>query len=123
MILTLDLRDGATGLPADDLSPHHDALLHLAVVDESGSFFAHVHPARLAPGLYAVTMTPDRPGAYTAYAELMRHGGSLQVVAGRFAVGGVMQVRDDQAPGLGVRTVDDLTVEVAHSRRRCAAVS
>jgi hypothetical protein len=112
MILTLDLRDGATGLPADDLSPHHDALLHLAVVDESGGFFAHVHPARLAPGLYVVTITPDRPGAYTAYAELMRHGGSLQVVAGRFAVGGVMQVRDDRAPGLGVRTVDDLTVEV-----------
>ncbi len=112
MILTLDLRDGATGLPADDLSPHHDALLHLTVVDESGGFFAHVHPARLAPGLYAVTMTPDRPGAYTAYAELMRHGGSLQVVVGRFTVGGVMRVRDEQALGLGVRTVDDLTVEV-----------
>ncbi|MGQ9548967.1 MAG: hypothetical protein ACUVSY_13175 [Roseiflexus sp.] len=112
MILTLDLRDGATGLPADDLSPHHDALLHLAVVDESGGFFAHVHPARLAPGVYAVTVTPDRPGAYTAYAELMRHGGSLQVVTGRFTVGGVMQMSGTQMSGLGIRTVGDLTVEV-----------
>lgn len=114
LVMTLDLRDGATGLPADDLSPHHDALLHLAVVDDSGGFFAHLHPARVAPGLYAVTLVPDRPGMYTAYAELMRHGGSLQVVTGRFAVGGQVQIdtAPPPAPGLGVRSIGDLTVEV-----------
>ncbi|MGB9753110.1 hypothetical protein [Roseiflexus castenholzii] len=114
LVMTLDLRDGATGLPADDLSPHHDALLHLAVVDDSGGFFAHMHPARVAPGVYAVTLIPDRPGTYTAYAELMRHGGSLQVVTGRFAVGGQVQIdtAPPPAPGLGVRSIGDLTVEV-----------
>lgn len=114
LVMTLDLRDGATGLPADDLSPHHDALLHLAVVDHSGGFFAHLHPARIAPGLYAVTLTPDRPGAYTAYVELMRHGGSLQVVTGRFVVGGQVQIdaAPAPAPGLGMRSIGDLTIEV-----------
>ncbi len=110
--LTFDLRDGATGLPADDFSPHHDAFLHLAVVDESGGFFAHLHPARLAPGLYAVTLTPNLPGAYTAYIELMRHGGSLQVIAGRFTVHGQMPVDAVAMPGLGVRNLDDLQVDI-----------
>lgn len=113
--LSLDLRDGATGLPADDFSPHHEALLHLAVVDESGGFFAHLHPARLAPGVYAVTFTPDRPGAYTVYVELMRHGGSLQVVTGRFTVTGHMQVAVAPLPGLGVHDVGGLRVEVRAS--------
>src|SRR3712207_5217772 len=41
LTLTLDVSDGATGLPVDDLAPHHDALMHLIVIDADGSFFTH----------------------------------------------------------------------------------
>ncbi len=113
-VLTLDLRDGATGLAADDLSPHHDALVHLVLIDESGGFFAHMHPARIAPGQFAVTLVPDRPGTYTAYAEIVRHGGGAQVVTSQFAVTGAAAVTPALPPP-GERTFERLKVTVQTS--------
>ena len=77
--LPLDLVDGSTGRPVDDLVSHHEALAHLIVTSEDGRYFRHVHPLRTAPGRLEVKMRADRPGRYLAYAELEREdsGGQL----------------------------------------------
>ncbi len=113
LTLTLDLSDGATGLPVDDLTTHHEALMHLVVIDESGAFFAHLHPPRLAPGRYAIAFTPDRPGRYTAYAEIARQDSGTQVIARSFEVGGAEVAPAPPAPGLGPRQVAGMQVEVS----------
>ncbi|HEX5689630.1 MAG TPA: hypothetical protein VFX76_06500, partial [Roseiflexaceae bacterium] len=115
LALTLDLSDGSTGLPIDDVVSHHDALMHLVVIDESGAFFAHVHPGRQAAGRYAIDLTPDRPGRYTAYAEVERQDSGVQVIARDFEVGGAAVAAAPLAPGLGERDIGDVHVNVRSS--------
>jgi hypothetical protein len=117
--LTLDLTDGSTGLPIDDLIPHHDALIHLVLIDESSQAFAHIHPAGVAPGRYAVATTLEQPGDYTAYIEIERQASGTQVIARRFQVGGGPSTATAPAadiPGLGARTIDGLSIDVSASQ-------
>lgn len=112
MTLTLDLSDGGTGLPVDDLVSHHEALLHLVLLDQTGAFMTHIHPPRIAPGSYAISFTPDRPGRYTAYAEIAREASGTQVLARDFVVDGLPVTVPDSAPGFGVRQLDDVEINV-----------
>ncbi|GGK85632.1 hypothetical protein Ppa06_45190 [Planomonospora parontospora subsp. parontospora] len=86
--LRIDLVDGSTGLPLDDLAVHHEALAHLVVTSEDGRAFHHVHPLRTAPGRLEVRMRAARPGRHLAYAELERQDSGGQLVTGEFTVGG-----------------------------------
>ena len=114
--LRLDVTDGGTGLPVDDLVPDHDALLHLVVTSADRGFFRHVHPARTAPGRYVTTITPDRPGEYTAYAEVLRRDSGTQVIARSFTVSGAAAgAQGGAAPGIGTREIGGLTVAVTAS--------
>src|SRR5581483_7590484 len=113
LTMTLDLSDGSTGLPIDDLITHHDALLHLVVISAYGAFYTHVHPPRVAPGHFEIRVTPDRPGRYTAYAEIERRDSGTQVIARDFVVGGTGAGRPAQFQGLGARQIGDLQVQVA----------
>jgi hypothetical protein len=115
LMLTLDMSDGGTGQPVDDLVSHHEALVHLVVLDETGAFMTHQHPPRVAPGRFTITITPDRPGTYTAYAEIQRQDSGTQVVARSFRVSGPAAPPQVPAPGLGERTIDDVQIEVASS--------
>lgn len=115
LTLTLDLSDGGTGQPVDDLVSHHDALMHLVVLDHTGTFMTHQHPPRVAPGRFTIVITPDRPGSYTAYAEIQRQDSGTQVVARSFEVAGSGVPPPPAAPGLGTRTVNDVQVAVASS--------
>jgi hypothetical protein len=115
LTLNLGLSDGSTGLPVDDLVPHHDALMHLVVIDADGDFFAHLHPSRVAPGRFSVELSPDRPGRYTAYVEIERQDSGVQVIARDFQVGGIAAGQAQPAPGLGGRDLGDLHVEVSSS--------
>jgi hypothetical protein len=87
--LRLDLTDGATGRPVDDLVNHHAALAHLVVTSADGGFFAHVHPVRTAPGRLEARLVVDRPGRYLVHAELERVSSGGQLVTGEFRVRGV----------------------------------
>jgi hypothetical protein len=112
LTLTIALSDGVTGLPVDDLEAHHEALMHLALIDDAGQAFAHLHPARIAPGIFRMTFTPERAGDYTAYAEITRHGGGTQLPRGQLVIDGAA------APilppgGPGMRTIDELAIDVA----------
>jgi hypothetical protein len=111
-LLTLELSDGGTGLAVDDLSPHHEALLHLVLVDASGRDFHHLHPARIDAGRFQINWTPQVAGPYTAYAEVARHDSGTQVVARSFVVGGATGGLMAAPPGLGSRDIGDLTVDV-----------
>lgn len=120
LTLTLDLTDGGTGLPVDDLTPHHEALVHLVVIGGDGAEFAHLHPARVAPGRFETELTPAVAGRHTAYLELARHQSGTQVVARDFVVGGESDTPPDP-PGLGVRELDGITVDVTSSAATLAA--
>lgn len=113
--LTMQLSDGGTGTPVDDIVTHHDALVHLAVLNEDGSFFLHTHPARMAPGEYVIAITPTRPGRYTAYAEIERIDSGTQVMQANFDVTGTV-AQAVPAPGFGTRTIDDMQITVDGSR-------
>lgn len=109
--LTLALSDGSTGLLVDDLVSHHEALMHLVVIDASGAFFAHLHPTYDGAGRYSVGFTPDRPGRYTAYVEVARQESGSQIAQRTFTVGGAGPATPAQpAPGLGMREVNGLQV-------------
>ncbi|MFF4774379.1 hypothetical protein ACFY05_16110 [Microtetraspora fusca] len=86
--LRVDLVDGSTGRPVDDLTAHHEALAHVVVTSEDGRYFRHVHPLRTAPGHLEVRLSAGRPGRYLAHAELERENSGGQLVAADFTVGG-----------------------------------
>ncbi|MGW0808599.1 hypothetical protein [Nonomuraea sp. NPDC002799] len=95
--LRVDLVDGSTGRPVDDLVLHHEALAHLVVTSEDGSYFRHAHPLRTAPGRLEVRLRADRPGRYLAYAELEREDSGGQLLTGGFRVGGAAVAAESPA--------------------------
>jgi hypothetical protein len=115
LTLTLDLSDGSTGLPVEDIVPHHDALVHLVVISADSADFHHLHPARIAPGRYEIAFTPGRAGRYSAYAEIQRQDSGTQVIARDFEVAGTAAGSAAPAPGLGAREVAGMQVTVASS--------
>lgn len=116
MELALVFSDGGTGRPVEDIITHHDALVHLVVINENGSFFEHTHPSRGAPGTYATTVTPTQPGRYTVYAEIERTDSGTQVVRGEFAVMGEATAPPVQPQPLGPQHVGAYTITVSSSQ-------
>ncbi|MFG1968467.1 hypothetical protein ACGFJC_04040 [Nonomuraea fuscirosea] len=86
--LRIDLVDGSTGRPVDDLTVHHEALAHVVVTSEDGRYFRHLHPLRTAPGRLEVRMRADRPGRYLAHTELERENSGGQLTSATVTVGG-----------------------------------
>jgi hypothetical protein len=116
--LVLDLFDGSTGLPADDLVLHHQALMHLIVVNVENTQFFHLHPARVAPGQYQVSLRSVPAGQYELAVEVERFNSGSQVLRSRF---NVTQSIPDQSPALipmqmqerAQTTIGEYRVEVA----------
>ncbi|MDZ4720803.1 MAG: hypothetical protein SH847_20290 [Roseiflexaceae bacterium] len=115
LILTIDLSDGSTGLPVDDIIPHHDALLHLVLIDDTGAAFLHIHPGSIVPGRFRIPVTIERPGSYTAYIEIERQDSGTQIIERRFTVTGSQPAPAIDPPGLGTRTIGDLDIQVTSS--------
>ncbi len=118
-VLEFLLTDGSSGLPVDDVTPHHEALLHVAVMGDSPTDFAHVHPARVSPGRYLLQWTPGGPGEHVVAIELTRglpdRVGDVgnQVVQRTIQVdGGGPVVETPPVAGLGERSLDGLDVDI-----------
>ncbi|MEV0196496.1 hypothetical protein [Nonomuraea sp. NPDC050691] len=92
--LRVDLVDGSTGRPVDDLTAHHEALAHLVVTSADGRYFRHLHPLRTAPGRLEVRLSADRPGRYLAHAEFEREDSGGQLVAADFTVEGTAEASE-----------------------------
>ncbi|WP_203899623.1 hypothetical protein [Virgisporangium aliadipatigenens] len=86
--LRVELTDGSTGRPVDDLVPHHAALAHAVVTSLDGTAFHHVHPRRVAPGRLEVRLRAARPGPHVVTVEVERAESGGQLVSGRFEVTG-----------------------------------
>ena len=70
---TIDL-NSKEGKPVtlDDLALVHTEKLHLLIVDPSLTDYRHEHPtATDVPGRYAFSMTPNLPGEYKVFADLV----------------------------------------------------
>ncbi|MFZ9858073.1 MAG: hypothetical protein ACO3F2_07050 [Roseiflexaceae bacterium] len=78
--LTIQLFDGSTGLPVDDLVPHHQALIHLVMIEQTTHYFVHAHPVRTDPGVYKLDITNVPSGVYDVAIELERLGSGSQVL-------------------------------------------
>ncbi len=112
MTLTFDLSDDASGRPADDLVSHHEALVHGVLIADDGGSFVHVHPARIAPGRFAVSLTPERAGPLTFYAEIARRGGGTQTLDLPLVVAGPPPTPTPPAPApTGLHKVGGYEIE------------
>jgi hypothetical protein len=109
--LTFTLSDGGTGMVADDLVLHHEALIHLLLIDDQANILRHLHPARIEPGRYQVSFTPPVAGRYTAYTEIERRDSGIQVIERTFTVAGELPA-PAEPPGLGPRTIDALNIDI-----------
>ncbi|MEU8356606.1 hypothetical protein AB0C27_11405 [Nonomuraea sp. NPDC048882] len=92
--LRIDLVDGSTGRPVDDLTVHHEALAHVVVTSEDGRYFRHLHPLRTAPGRLEVRLRADRPGRYLTHAELERENSGGQLATATVTIGGEAPLSD-----------------------------
>ncbi|MDT6983565.1 hypothetical protein ACFSUJ_30490 [Streptomyces lusitanus] len=120
--LRLNLADGSTGLPADDLVVHDGALVHLLVIGPTGQIW-HLHPIRTEPGTFEVELRLPVAGHYALSAEFARLGGGVQqvrsatglTVAGRSSDDGdARALPADLVPrGPGTRTVGDVPVRLS----------
>ncbi len=111
--LKLRLRDGSTGLPTDDLVTHHQALLHLLIIDDAGQTFRHLHPARVAPGELQIALGGLPGGRYTVYTEIARAGGGAELLRAPLTIAGDPPPAAPVPQGLGVRSIAGLSIAVS----------
>jgi YHS domain-containing protein len=80
-VVSIRLRDSATGQPVKDLETYLGAHGHLMIIHEDGQAFVHSHPAedaeslqRIAGGEVRFTARFPKPGMYKAWAQFQRNG-------------------------------------------------
>jgi hypothetical protein len=78
--LRFSFYDGSTGLVVDDFVPHHQALVHTVCIETTTQVLFHLHPARVAPGMYTLDRTLLTPGRYTCIHEAERVASGPQIV-------------------------------------------
>ncbi|ANZ43215.1 hypothetical protein BBK82_33260 [Lentzea guizhouensis] len=85
--LVLDLTDGSSGRPVDDLLVHDNAFIHLVVVSPAGNL-RHLHPVRTGPGEYRARLSGAEQGTHALAAEIARRGGGVQLLRSSIDVTG-----------------------------------
>ncbi len=101
--LVLELTDGSTGRPVDDLVAHHASLAHTVVTTADGAYFRHVHPVRVAPGRWEVELTPERTGEHQVFVEFERADSGAQLVTATFDAVGPLHSAPPTGPKVAVR--------------------
>ncbi|MCR3750048.1 hypothetical protein [Lentzea californiensis] len=92
--LVLNLTDGSSGRPVDDLLVHDSAFVHLVVVSPSGHL-RHLHPVRTAPGEFRARLNDPEQGTHAVAAEIARRGGGVQLLRSSVEVSGTATPRHD----------------------------
>jgi len=111
--LKILLHDGSTGLPIDDIVLHHQALMHMVVIDPVSHTFLHIHPARTAPGQYIVDLPAMAQGSYDVAIEIERVNSGSQVTHQQVPLG-VATAQALPAPAVLPATIQsgDYTISV-----------
>jgi hypothetical protein len=60
--------------PVDELQVEHEKLMHVIGVREDLAEFVHVHPTRVAPGLWQVNHAFAQPGRYQFWTDIKHRG-------------------------------------------------
>ena len=111
--LQILVNDGSTGLPVDDIVLHHQALMHMVVIDPQSHTFLHIHPARTAPGQYIVDLPAMARGTYDVAIEIERANSGSQVTHQQVEIGDdTTQALPDPLPLPATVQVGDYTVMV-----------
>jgi hypothetical protein len=77
--LTLTRRAGGAPVTRSDLLVMHTERIHLLIVDRSLSDYHHEHPVPTdRPGEYAFSFTPQKPGPYRVFADVVPDWTSVQ---------------------------------------------
>ncbi len=87
-LLTITLKDAASGAPLTDLQVEHQRLLHLIVVTDDLSLFGHVHPDVAGSGQFRLSYTFPAPGAYHLYADFDSASKGAQAIGQPLVVAG-----------------------------------
>ncbi|MDH6113775.1 hypothetical protein P3T36_005713 [Kitasatospora sp. MAP12-15] len=116
--LDLQLSDGASGAPINDLVVHHGALAHTVITSQDFTYFAHLHPVPVQPGDLLLRLTLPRPGHYLVQTEITRVDSGSQLLTTTLDVGGTAPSTSAQpaAPQPGLDTAQDSQVTLSPSR-------
>ena len=104
---TLEFRvfNAANGEVVEDFLINQEKIMHLIIVDESLSFFDHVHPS-YKDGVFAIDYTFTKNGKYRIYTDFLPKGMSEQYFAFELNVGNV-STTEKQASILSTEDVVD----------------
>jgi hypothetical protein len=83
--LSFVVTEQAVGEPLESFELLHDRLMHLIIVDETLSYFDHVHPT-LSDGAFRISHTFPKAGRYKLWAEAKPEGASSVLAAFRLDV-------------------------------------
>ena len=103
--LQILVNDGSTGLPVDDIMLHHQALMHLVLIDPVSHTFLHIHPARVSAGRYIVDLPSIARGTYDVAIEIERANSGSQMTHQQVEIG------DDTAQALPAPSPVPATVQ------------
>ncbi len=85
--ITLSVAEQKIGDPITEFESVHDKLMHLIIVNNDLSYFAHLHP-HLRDGIFSITHAFPESGEYKIWADAKPKGGAQTLAAFRLAVGG-----------------------------------
>ncbi|MBK5291720.1 MAG: hypothetical protein JJE04_08615 [Acidobacteriia bacterium] len=115
--LEFQIRHPDTGKPVTEFEVIHEKIFHLFLVSQDLSYFAHEHPVRGENGIFRLTTTLPRPGAYRVVADCFPSGATPQFLVKSLLTGGATAVAwsatSNLAPDLKPQQGANLTVELA----------
>lgn len=98
MSVTTPLRFRVTRKPqdeaVDDLQVEHEKLMHVIGVRDDLREFFHIHPQRVAPGLWQVNHTFTNAGRYQIWSDIKHQGTVYSFAQPRLSVTGVVVPMD-----------------------------
>jgi hypothetical protein len=121
--LRLAVRDPVTRLLVRRFVVVHERPLHLFVVGDGLSFFAHEHPSPQPDGVFMIDLALPRAGPYMAIAEFLPEGGTAQMFQQAFTTGAPFDRAPPPAIDVAPRTVDGLQMTIDASKLHSGGVS
>jgi hypothetical protein len=100
--LTLARADGSIPSP---FIITHERELHLFVIRQDLTSFAHVHPDRVGAGSYSVNLDDPTPGEYRIFADFVPTDAPPQLLQQTISIAGRGRVRTHRPAGNAARTV------------------
>ena len=86
--LVLSITDQKLGDPIKEFELVHDKLMHVIIVAEDLSYFAHIHPTRIDDATFTVSHTFPESGKYKLWVDFKPKEGNQTLTAFKFNVTG-----------------------------------